>query len=77
MLPAGSINAAGGSSRYTRCMPHEPWPLRKSDMLFVLVVVVLALALPAPAAALLTVSAILAWIRFRVFGGHDEHNTRR
>jgi hypothetical protein len=58
-------------------MPHEPWPLRKSDMLFVLVVVVFALALPVPAAAVLTVGAVLTWIRFRVFGGRDQHDPRR
>ena len=57
-------------------MPQEPWPLRKSDMVFVLAVVMLVFTVPAPAAAVLAVGAILAWIRFRVFG-RDQRNTRR
>ncbi len=51
-------------------MANDSLPLRKGDMFFVVVVVMLALTLPTTTArALVAGSAILLWIRFRVYGG--------
>jgi hypothetical protein len=57
---------------------HDSWPLRRSDALFVIAVVLVALPDPAtgwnigfPSTAtkgVFVVAALLAWIRFRVFG---------
>ena len=56
-------------------MTPESWPLRKTDMLFVVAVVMLVFALPSTAAMLLAGGALLVWIRFRVYGGRDRRNT--
>ena len=59
-------------------MSHDSWPLRRSDALFVVVVVLFALPDPGTGwnigfsstatKGVLAVAAVLAWIRFRVFG---------
>jgi hypothetical protein len=54
-------------------MANESLPLRKGDMLFVVAVVMLAVTLPTATAKVLVVgSAVLLWIRFRVYGGHSR-----
>jgi hypothetical protein len=58
-------------------MAIDSLPLRKIDMLFVLAVVMLALAVPSTAIAVAIVTgAVLAWIRFRVFGAGNRANDR-
>ena len=62
----------------TRSVSHDSWPLRRSDALFVVVVVLFALPEPGTGwniglsstavKGVLAAAAVLAWIRFRVFG---------
>jgi hypothetical protein len=52
-------------------------PLRKSDVLFVVAVVMFVLTVPSrEVAAVLVGGAVVAWIRFGVFGSRDTRNTR-
>ena len=54
-------------------MANDSLPLRKGDMFFVVVVVMLALTLPTTTArALVAGSAVLLWIRFRVYGDRSR-----
>ena len=54
-------------------MANDSLPLRKGDMFFVVVVVTLALTLPTTTARFMVIgSAVLLWIRFRVYGGRDK-----
>jgi hypothetical protein len=54
-------------------MVNDSLPLRKSDMLFVVMVVMCAVTSPTTTQAVMAISgAVLLWIRFCVYGGRDQ-----
>jgi hypothetical protein len=54
-------------------MANDSFPLRKTDMLFVVAVVLLGLTLPSTTARVMAVGgAVVVWIRLRVYRGRDQ-----